>query len=79
LGTTVKNWTEESIRPFVLDAIDIFGIDRVMFATNFPTDKLFTPMDVLVRAYLSITSGFTQRERDRIFVENAVEHYQLTI
>jgi predicted TIM-barrel fold metal-dependent hydrolase len=79
LGTTVKNWTEESIRPFVLDAIDVFGIDRVMFATNFPTDKLFGPMDALIRAYLSITSRFTQRERDLIFVENAVKHYKLTI
>jgi predicted TIM-barrel fold metal-dependent hydrolase len=79
LGTTVKNWTEQSIRPFVLDAIDIFGIDRVMFATNFPTDKLFGPMDELIRAYLSITSGFTQSERDQIFVQNAVRHYRLTI
>jgi len=79
LGTTVRNWTEASIRPYVLETIDIFGIDRVMFATNFPTDKLYSSMDTLLGAYLSILSGFSQRERDLIFADNAIRHYRLDL
>jgi predicted TIM-barrel fold metal-dependent hydrolase len=79
LGTTVRNWTESSIRPYVLETIDIFGIDRVMFATNFPTDKLYSSMDTLLGAYLSILSGFSQHERDLIFADNAVRHYRLAL
>lgn len=79
LGNTIENWTEASIRPYVLETIDIFGIDRVMFATNFPTDKQFSSMDALVHAYLSITGGFSRTERDKIFADNAIRHYRLEI
>ena len=34
LGNTIPNWTEASIRRYVLDAIEFFGIDRCMFASN---------------------------------------------
>lgn len=77
LGTTIANWTEESIRPFVLETIDIFGIDRVMFATNFPTDAQFGDMDSLIQAYLSIVRGFSRTERDKIFADNAIRHYRI--
>ncbi|WP_376750624.1 MULTISPECIES: amidohydrolase family protein [Pseudomonas] len=33
-------WTPESIRPYVLAAIEVFGIDRCMFASNFSVDKV---------------------------------------
>jgi predicted TIM-barrel fold metal-dependent hydrolase len=39
LGNTVPGWTEASFRPYVLEAIEIFGPDRCMFASNFPTDE----------------------------------------
>jgi predicted TIM-barrel fold metal-dependent hydrolase len=58
LGTVMPNWNDGMIRPYVLETIDIFGVDRVMFASNFPTDKLFSSMDAIWQAFLSITSGF---------------------
>ena len=39
-GITDHGWTEDSIRPYVLETIDLFGPDRVMFASDFPTDRL---------------------------------------
>lgn len=77
LGTVIPNWNEALIRPYVLETIDIFGVDRVMFASNFPTDKLFSSMDAIWQAFLSITSGFSQDERDRMFADNAIRHYRL--
>jgi len=79
LGTVIPDWTEEIIRPYVLETIDIFGVDRVMFASNFPTDKLFSSMDAIWKAFLSITSDFSQAERDRMFADNAIEHYRLEL
>ena len=35
-----RSWTVPSIRPFILETIEIFGVDRVMLASNFPVDKL---------------------------------------
>jgi predicted TIM-barrel fold metal-dependent hydrolase len=78
-GNTMPDWNEERIRPYVLEAIDIFGVDRIMFASNFPTDKLFSSMDAIWQAFLSITSDFSQAERDRMFAANAVQHYRLKL
>ena len=41
LGMVDWRWTEELIRPFVLETIDIFGVDRCTFASNSPVDKLY--------------------------------------
>jgi predicted TIM-barrel fold metal-dependent hydrolase len=73
----MPKWNEAMIRPYVLETIDIFGIDRVMFASNFPTDKLFSSMDAIWQAFLSITSAFSQDERDKMFADNAIKHYRL--
>jgi predicted TIM-barrel fold metal-dependent hydrolase len=37
----------ESIRPFVLQTIEAFGVSRCMFASNFPVDKLYSDFDTL--------------------------------
>jgi len=79
LGTVIPEWNEEKIRPYVLETIDIIGVDRVMFASNFPTDKLFSSMDTIWQAFLSITSDFSQDERDKMFADNAIRHYRLNI
>ena len=77
LGTVIPDWNEELIRPYVLETIDIFGVDRVMFASNFPTDKLFTPMETIWKAFLSITADFSQEERDKMFADNAIRYYRV--
>jgi predicted TIM-barrel fold metal-dependent hydrolase len=79
LGNTVPKWTEESIRPYVLEAIDIFGIDRCMFASNFPTDGAFSTMRAVWEAFFSIAKSFTAEERDKLFAANAIRHYRLAI
>lgn len=79
LGNTVPQWTEASIRPYVLDAIEIFGIDRCMFASNFPTDNAFSSMKAIWEAFFSITSGFSADERDKLFARNAIRYYRLAV
>ena len=79
LGHTVPKWTEESIRPYVLEAIDIFGIDRCMFASNFPADGAFSTMRALWDAFFSIAETFTAEERDKLFAANAIRHYRLAV
>ena len=51
----------ESIRPLVLEAIDVFGVDRCMFASNFPVDKARTSYDRLDGSVPSITAIFRWR------------------
>ncbi|TXC72618.1 amidohydrolase family protein [Sphingomonas ginsenosidivorax] len=77
LGFIARDWTLEQVRPFVLEAIDLFGPDRCMIASDTPTDKLFAPIDRYLEAYHSITADFTDDDRRAMFGRNANRIYRL--
>lgn len=72
-----RQWTTESVRPLVLDVIAWFGADRVLFASDFPTDKLFNSYGRALDAYDAITQDFTTSERDNMFGQNAERIYRI--
>ena len=71
------DWTAESIRPFVLDTIEIFGVERCMFASNFPVDRLHSDYDAIWTAFDRITADFSETERRQLFHDNALRLYRL--
>lgn len=77
MGFTWRPWSEDLARPYVLETIDMFGRDRAMFASNFPTDKLFGSFDAHFDAYDAITADFTGEERAALFGGNANRIYRL--
>jgi predicted TIM-barrel fold metal-dependent hydrolase len=77
LGTVDHDWTVESIRPFVLQTIEAFGVSRCMFASNFPVDKLFSDFDTLYAAFDELTAPFSAEERQMLFYDNAARYYRL--
>lgn len=77
LGFIHRDWTVEQVAPFVREAIDIFGVDRCMFASDSPTDKLFAPLDRYLEAYHAIVSDFSEEERRALFGRNANRIYRL--
>ncbi|MGF6977586.1 putative TIM-barrel fold metal-dependent hydrolase [Paraburkholderia sp. JPY465] len=77
LGMGDWKWTVDSIRPFVLHAIEAFGVGRCMFASNFPVDKLFSSYDDIFNAFKSITKDFSTSERAALFHDNAERVYRL--
>jgi predicted TIM-barrel fold metal-dependent hydrolase len=77
LGMGDWKWTEDSIRPFVLHAIEAFGVNRCMFASNFPVDRLFSSYDAVFDAFKAITRDFSADERRALFHDNAERVYRL--
>lgn len=78
-GFIHRNWTIDQIRPYLLEAVDIFGTSRCLFASDFPTDKLFGSFDKHLDAYSQIVSSFSRDERRDLFGRNAVRIYRLNI
>ena len=72
-----RQWTPDSLRPFVLQTIDIVGVDRCMFASNFPVDSLFADYTALWEALDAITADFSEEERRKLFRENAERYYRI--
>ncbi len=77
LGMGDFTWTTESIRPYVESAIEIFGVDRCMFASNFPVDKLFSSYDAIFNAFKEITASYPLEDRMKLFHDNAEKFYRL--
>lgn len=77
LGMLDHHWSEDSIRPFVLETIDLFGVERCLFASNFPVDKLFSSYRAIWEAFFAITSGCSDTERRALFHDNAARLYRI--
>ncbi|HEU5442421.1 MAG TPA: amidohydrolase family protein [Steroidobacteraceae bacterium] len=70
-------WSRESLRPFVLETLEIFGADRVMIASNFPVDRLFGSFASFYGAYHSLLGGASEEERTKLFARNAERIYRI--
>ena len=79
LGLVDHAWTTQSISPFILETIELFGTGRCMVASDAPTDKLFAPLDRVMTAHAEILAGFNGDERRDMFGRNAARIYRLNI
>ena len=70
-------WDYESNRAIVLEAIDLFGPDRCMFASNYPVDALRVGYGQMFDDYKRMTAGFTATERRKLFHDSAARFYRL--
>lgn len=77
LGMRDPRWTVESIRPYVLGSIEAFGVDRVVFGTNWPVDRLFSSYPDVINAYAEIIGDFTREEQTAMFAGNAERLFRI--
>ena len=76
-GLRGSAWDYESNRRIVLDALAIFGIERAIFATNFPVAGLRIGYGALVAAMSRMVGHLPREDRDRFFWKNAKQFYRL--
>jgi predicted TIM-barrel fold metal-dependent hydrolase len=77
LGQAGQPWTVASNGPIVLDAIRIFGVDRCMFASNYPVDSLVAGYGEIFGGFLEITSAMRHEDRLKLFHDNAKRIYRI--
>jgi predicted TIM-barrel fold metal-dependent hydrolase len=74
LGMFDHLWSASSIAPIVETSLARFGVDRCMFGSNFPVDKLYSDYATLFQALRSIVP---KAARNRFFGEVAQDFYRL--
>jgi predicted TIM-barrel fold metal-dependent hydrolase len=77
LGQPGQPWTVAANGPIVRDTIAIFGIDRCMFASNFPVDRLCADFDTIFSGFKTIVADLSQAEQTSLFCANALKFYRL--
>jgi predicted TIM-barrel fold metal-dependent hydrolase len=64
------------LRPWIEHCLDTFGVDRCMFASNFPVDAMHGTYDELYGAYDGATAHLDDETRDKLFAANAERLYR---
>jgi predicted TIM-barrel fold metal-dependent hydrolase len=77
LGQPGKPWTLADNGPIIRDAIAIFGVERCMFASNFPVDKLCAPFETIFAGFRAAVSDRPVSDQRMLFGANAVRIYRL--
>ena len=62
---------------YYLYTIECFGVDRCMFESNFPVDKLSISYAVLWNAFKKIVANFSEDEKHALFYGTAAKVYRL--
>jgi predicted TIM-barrel fold metal-dependent hydrolase len=71
LGMADHLWTAASIDPWVLACVEMWGVERVVFGSNWPCDRMYSAYGDVWTAYASIIKTFSRDERDLMLWGNA--------
>jgi predicted TIM-barrel fold metal-dependent hydrolase len=72
-----RAWTAALNREVVLAAIEIFGPQRAMFASNFPVDGLWASFDEIYCGFREIARDLSASEQKQLFHDNANRIYAM--
>lgn len=77
LGQPGLPWTEAANVPVIRDAIAIFGVERCLFASNYPVDSLVASYGTILRGFLAAIADRPPAERRMLLHDNAQRIYRL--
>ena len=77
LGLATAAWDYQDNRRLVLQAIELFGFERAMFASNFPVAGLRIGFTDQVKAIAHMIRDVTTGERAALFHDTACRFYRL--
>jgi predicted TIM-barrel fold metal-dependent hydrolase len=71
------DWTQKHMRQSIRDAIQIFGIARTIYGSNFPLEKLHASYATLYEAYRTVLSEYPEADQRRVLHDNAAAFYRV--
>ena len=64
-------------KPFVETCVDLFGVQRCMFESNFPVQKRWCSYQVVWNAFKRVAAGASADEKRALFSGSAIRAYRL--
>ena len=71
------SWRVDDLRPYVVCALESFGVDRMMFGSDYPVCLLAASYDRVLDAFQEILKDLSDTDREKIFANNAAKFYRL--
>jgi L-fuconolactonase len=69
----------KTMSPYLLYCIEHFGVDRCMFESNFPVDKVSYSYSVIWNAFKRVVKDFSKDEKAALFHDTAARVYNTKI
>lgn len=79
LGMVDAQWDAGSVLPLFEYLVEQFGSGRLMFASNFPIDRLYRRYHEVYASYQQLCAGLDAAARDALFAGNAARIYRIAI
>jgi predicted TIM-barrel fold metal-dependent hydrolase len=76
LAMPLGSMSADAFAPWIEPAIELFGVDRCMFASNFPVDGMHGTLDELFSTFDAVTASLDVESRDKLFATNAERVYR---
>lgn len=76
LAMPLGSMRADVLGPWIEQAIAAFGVDRCLFASNFPVDSMHGTFDELYGTFSVVTEGLDDASRDKLFAANAERVYR---
>jgi len=77
LGMYSNGITLGQARQVIRDTIQIFGIERTIYGSNFPLEKLHASYADFFAVYRKVMSEYPEADQRKVFHDNAVKFYRL--
>ena len=77
LGQAGQPWTVAANRDIVRTVIELFGVARCMFASNFPVDSLCAGFATIFGGFGEIVGDLSADEQRALFRDNAIRIYAM--
>jgi predicted TIM-barrel fold metal-dependent hydrolase len=77
LAMPFESMAVATLGPWLETAIETFGVDRCLFASNFPVDATYGTFDELYSTFNAVTAGLGDDARDKLFAGTAERIYRL--
>ena len=75
IGVPNQKWNLKNNGDIIKTAIKIFGVERCMFASNFPVDSLCATFDEIFHTFKKVTNNFDYNDKKKLFHDNALKYY----
>lgn len=77
LAMPFQSMDADVLAPWLEYAVSAFGVDRCMFASNFPVDSVYGSFDELYETFCTVTKDLDSESRAQLFADNAERVYRI--
>lgn len=72
-----KNWTAEQLKPYIDVVVESFGIDRIMYGSDWPVCLVASSYKQWLQTVKEYFNAYSTEDQEKVFSGNAIKFYQL--